>query len=539
MERKVNFEGIINRRDFLKAAALATTAAGGVALASTPGLPASPKRGETLTIAIDKFGEDSWLVHKFGNASLGPPTLVYEFLLYTDPQDPLKLIPGLAESWSHKDFKEWTFKIRKGVQWDKGQGELTAEDVAFSLATIARQDAVAIDAPFWRPRLKNMKVVDRYTLTFSFPTVEPLIALKLSGYARSQIMCKKYVESVGLDKADREPVGSGPYRLTKYVQGVEAELQAIDRPHWRVAPKWGRIIFRCVPENTTRLAALATQTADIALVGLDHLDEVKRRGFPVYHVELITALAIQFGGLFSPRNPKYTGKEPWHDIRIREAMAIAIDRAAINKTFFSGVGTYEGMPGVNVAPLKTLAPYPMPYDPERAKRLIKEAGREHIAVKMLSFPIPGMPQVPHVMEAVAGYWQAIGLKTEITPMDRTAFRARWLKNETHDLVYPWNGTIVPVYEWRIEKFFYCKSSGAVYYCDAHADSVYEKLATIADDDTRMKVLTDLQVYLRRQWAGIQIVNVPQVVFAALPSKVGSWKPRMVSDTTFWEYLEPA
>lgn len=534
----MNPKGIINRRDFLKAAALATTAASGVVLPAAGGLAATPKRGGTLTVAIDKFGEDSWLVHMFGGSSLGPPSLVYEFLMYTDPENSEKLVPGLAEAWSNKDLKEWTFKIRRGIRWDKDQGEVTAEDVAFSLRLIARNDAKSLDAPYWRPRLKNMKVVDSHTLVFSFPTVEPLVALHLSSWRRSHIMCKKYVEAVGMDKADREPVGTGPYRLTKYVQGVEAEFQAIGPSHWRVAPKWDRIIFRVVPENTTRLAALATKTADIALVGLDQLEEVKRRGLVLYPVEAMSTLPIIFGGLWHAKHPKHTGKEPWHDIRVREAMAIAIDRAAINKTFFSGIGTYEGVTGVNVAPLSTVAKHPMPYDPERARRLLKEAGREGFTVKIASFSMTGLPQGPQIMEAVAGYWQAVGLKPEITPMDRLAFRSRWIKDETNDLVYPWAGSLLPLYEFRVEKFFISKDIGSTYYCDEHTDSVFEKLPTITDDSVRMKTLTDLQLYLRRQWATIQIVNTPFVVFAAAPGKLGSWKPRMISDAVFWEYLGP-
>lgn len=538
MQKKMHVPGSISRRAFLEAAGVIATA-GGLALPGRASLAASPRRGGTLTVAIDRFGEDSWLVHLFGGTSVGPPSLVYEYLLYTDAEDSEKLIPGLAESWSHKNFKEWTFNIRKGVHWDKGQGELTADDVAFSLTLIAGADAKSVDAPYWRARLKSMKVVDRYTLRFSLQAVDPLVGFFLSSHRRSQVVCKKYIESVGLDKADREPVGTGPYRLTKFVQGVEAEFQAIDRPHWRVAPKWDRIIFRTVPESTTRLAMLATKNADVALVGPDQLGEAKRRGFALYPVEVFHVLPIVFGGLWCPGHPRYTGKEPWHDIRVREAMAIAIDRVAINKTFFSGMGSYEGMPGANVGPLSAVAQHPMPYDPERARRLLKEANRQGFAVKIVSFAVPGQPQTPEVLQAVAGYWQAIGLRPEIVPMDRLAFRSRWLKDETNDLVYAWGANVTPGYESRIEKIYYCKDVGSNFYSDPHVDAVFEQLRETTVPEMRAKMVADLQLYLRRQWAAIQIVNTPMVTFAALPGTVGSWKPRMVGEAMIWEYLEPA
>ena len=487
---------------------------------------------------METFGQESWLVHKSASITTGPQQPLYEWLLYYDPDNPFELKPGLAESWDHKDFKEWTFKIRQGVQWDKNQGEVTAEDVAYTLNLISREDAKSTDTPFWRPRVMSMKVVDKYTLTFSFDTIEPVVAYHLSNWRRTQMMSKNYIEGVGEDKADREPVGSGPYRLDKHVQGSEVELVARGTDHWRVPAKWEKMVFKNVPESTTRLAMLDTGRADVALLDFEQLEEAKAKGLALYPVEGTSQFCIMFGGMFAKSHPNYKGDAPWHDIRVREAMCIAIDREAINKTFFANLGTYEATPGNNVAPLDTVADMPMPYDPDRAKQLLTEAGKQGFPAKIISYVYPGLPQTPQVVEAIAGYWEAIGIKPEITPMDRIAFRSLWLEDKTNGMLWPWGNPVQPLYEARFEKFFYSEDIGFQIFTDDHLDSVYKELQTTVDRTKRAQMLADAQRYLRKNWAACHVCNVPQSIYGVVPSRVGEWKPRRAGQSTTWEYLGP-
>lgn len=536
----------LTRREVLQYGGLAGTSLSTLwALASQPAAAATtptttpPKRGGTLTIAIEAFGQESFLIHKSATFTPGQQAPLYDYVLYFDPNDPFVLKPGLAESWSTKDMKEWTFKIRKGVPWDRGQGEVTAEDVAFTLKLLSRDDAKSPDTPYWRARIGKMKVVDRYTLAFNFDRIDSDLAFQLSSWRRSPIMCKKYIETVGEDAADRAPVGSGPYRLSKYVPGSQVELEAIGPSHWRVIPKWDRIIFLNMPEDTTRLAMLDTGRADMALITPEQLKDAEKRGYAIFPSDVRGMFSVMFGGLFTPGHPEYQGKDPWQNIKVREAMNIAIDRQAINKMFFGNLGTSEPLQGNNIAPPGTVEKYPIPYEPERAKRLLREAGQEKgLTPQLMSFVYPGIPQTPQIMEAIAGYWEVIGIKAKITPIDQVSFREYWIKDKTNGMLWPWNNPITPAFQARFEKFFYSKDIGFNIYTDAHLDGVFGELIRTGEPRRREKMLADAQVYLREKWAAIHILNVPMRMYAGNRSKVGSWKPGPSAEWNPWEYIAP-
>lgn len=497
----------------------------------------TPQAG-TINIVDETFGQEAWLVHLSASITTGPQQPIYEWLLYYDPENTFDLLPGLAESWSHEDLKKWTFNIRQGVEWDQGNGEVTAEDVAYTLELISRDDAVSTDTPYWRPRIEFMEVTDPHTLTFNFDTVEPVVAYHLSNWRRTQIMSKAYIEAVGEDQANREPVGSGPYRLGEYTQGSRVELLAIDRPHWRIDPMWERMVFQNVGESSTRMAMLETGDADLVLSDMEQIDNIESDGFDSFTSDAISQFSLFFGGLFRDTHPNYQGDAPWHDLRVREAMAIAIDRQAINEAFFNGVGTYEATPGNNVAPLETVADMPMSYDAERARMLLAEAGHEDFAPEIISFVYPGITQMPQIIEAVASYWEEIGLRPTITPMDRLAFRELWLADETNGLMWGWGNPVQPLFEARVEKFFYSEDIGFQIYTDEYMDQVFNDLLTLTDADARTEMLADAQVYLREQWAAIHLMNVPSMLFAARPDVVASWSPMRAGESTTWEYIAP-
>ncbi len=219
-------------------------------------------------------------------------------------------------------------------------------------------------------------------------------------------------------------------------------------------------------------------------------------------------------------------------------MAIAIDREAINQTFFSGIGTYEATPGNNIAPLSTVADKPMPYDPERAMSLLQEAGQTSFSPEIVSFVYPGITQMPQVIEAIAGYWEAIGLQPRITPMDRLAFRELWLSDQTNGLMWGWGNPVQPLFEARIEKFYLSTDIGFQIYSDEHMDQVFEDLKTMTDVEERAQTLSDAQNYLRDQWAAISLMNLPAMLFAGRAGVIESWFPMRAGESTTWEYITP-
>jgi peptide/nickel transport system substrate-binding protein len=243
-----------------------------------------------------------------------------------------------------------------------------------------------------------------------------------------------------------------------------------------------------------------------------------------------------FGGLFNKANPLYTGKEPWHDIRVREAMNLVIDRGAINKLFFGGVGTVDYVMGNAIAPPAVGSKLKIDYDLDRAKKLLKDAGLE----KGFEFDfISHIPAMADVVTAIASSWEAIGLRPKIKPMDQAVFRNSVLKDETNNIMYGWTNTLRPTWQSRFEKFFYSKVLGFGIYYDEHLDEEYEKLIKTGDAALRDKILADAAIYLREKWAAVPIVTFPQTLYAGNSKTIADWLIPAQSTWSTFEYVVPA
>src|SRR5712692_10188364 len=185
----------------------------------TPGEAARPEG--TLTVAVDTFGNERWLPHLYVGAEDVVLKPMYENLLNRDPATGA-LIPMLAERWESLDGGlAWRFHLRQGVAFHDGQGELTAEDVKFTFTAIMQEGSANGLAPEFR-LIKSMEVEDPYTITLRF--AKPFVTFD-NRVSQGLFACtgfihaKKYLESVGEEKAERHPVGTGPWKFVEHVRG--------------------------------------------------------------------------------------------------------------------------------------------------------------------------------------------------------------------------------------------------------------------------------------------------------------------------------
>jgi len=181
-----------------------------------------------------------------------------------------------------------------------------------------------------------------------------------------------------------------------------------------------------VPEETTRIALLRRGEADVADVSRERVKELEKESFPV-HVRREEAILTMWWILAPEGMPP-----PMKDKRVREAMNLAIDRAEVAQSIFGGYAEPAAIPmglswsfkevGFKVTPDMAYA-----YDPPRAKKLLADAGLgAGFTLDVYAFQLPGLPEGKSFAEAVAGYWEKIGVKSKLIPVDYPAFRKMWL-----------------------------------------------------------------------------------------------------------------
>ena len=322
------------------------------------------------------------------------------------------MAPCLAESWQESpDGLVVEFKLREGLKFHNGD-PFTAEDVKFSFhryrGTSARQ---------LHDRVKAVEVVDphrvRFVLHAPWPDFLAFYATPATGAA--WIVPRKYIEKVGEDGFKRQPVGLGPYRFVRMSPGVELVLEANEQ-YWRKKPSVKRIVFKGVPDRTTRLAMLKAGDADIGylMVGVEG---ATIKADPKLRLVRVIPSAVWWLEFPEQWNPK----SPWRDRRVRLAANLAVDKHAINDAERLGFSRLTGsiIPSVMEFALKI---EPFGYDPTHAKRLLADAGYPN---GFDAGDLTPLPPFTTMGEAVANDLAAVGIRSRVRIMERATYMEAW------------------------------------------------------------------------------------------------------------------
>ena len=348
----------MRRRDLLTLAAFGLVAgAPGSAVAATPD------------------GQLTWGVH----VSLAPvwfdpadvSGIITPFMvLYALHDAMVKLMPGqspapsLAEAWSaSEDGLTYDFTLRQGTLFHNGD-PVTAEDVKFSFE---RYRGASHD--LMMERVAAVEIPDARHVRFKLKRPWPdFLTFYASATAAGWIVPKKYVEKVGDEGFKKTPIGAGPYKFVSFNPGVELVLEAFDQ-YWRKPPGVKRLVFKVIPDESTRLAALKRGEIDIAYSIRGELAEELRRtpGLTLKPAVVQGVFCLYFPDQWDP-------KSPWHDERVRRAASLAIDREGTNEALTLGYSLITGNPIVPDHYEYFWKPPAPVYDPEKAKQLLAEAG---------------------------------------------------------------------------------------------------------------------------------------------------------------------
>jgi peptide/nickel transport system substrate-binding protein len=324
----------------------------------------------------------------------------------------VKPMPGqpmaasLAESWTvSDDHRTYEFKLREGLKFHNGD-PFTAEDVQFSFKRYKSKSL--------HEKVREVEIVDPHRVRFHLHQPWPDFMTYYGTLATGAgwIVPKNYLERVGDDGFRKHPIGLGPYKFVSYTPGVEVVMEAVE-DYWRKVPHVKRLIFKTIPDGTTRMAMLKKGEVDIAY-DLDppNAEDVKRD--PKLRLAFSGGIGVAYLDFL---HNQWDPKSPWHDQRVRLAASLAIDRQAISEAETLGASIPTG----NLAPREfefTLPLEPHPYDPTKAKQLLAEAGYPN------GFDagdlIPSPPYFDRG-EMIANFLGAIGIKVKVRTMERAAF----------------------------------------------------------------------------------------------------------------------
>jgi peptide/nickel transport system substrate-binding protein len=348
---------------------------------------------------------------------------IFDYLVLRDERQ--KPIPGLAESWRTIDPLTWEFKLRKGVSFHDGS-EFTAADVVASIERVPRVPNSPSPFTAYTKQIKEMVVVDPYTIRFRTAAPYPLMPTDMTQVA---IISAKAAKASTEDfNSGRAAIGTGPYKLVRYVKGDRIELARFDG-YWGGKTPWDKVTLRLLPNDASRVAALLAgdvqaieyvPTSDVARIRAD-----KRLNLYKVIADRLIYLHMDSDRDVSPFVTDKTGKplakNPLKDPRVRKAISKAINRNAIVDKVMEGEAVAAGQLLADGMFGSTRNLKVEPYDPAGAKKLLSEAGYPDGFGLTIHAPNNRYVNDAKIAQAVAQMLTRIGIATKVEAMPSATY----------------------------------------------------------------------------------------------------------------------
>jgi peptide/nickel transport system substrate-binding protein len=465
-----------------------------------------------LRIAYTSLGNDG-LYPKSSNINAGGKdiqTTIYDVVIGSDAHGSFSTETGLAESWSMTpDALHHTINLRDGVKFQNGV-DVTASDVEFSILEVMEDDSQTSFIRELTPLYESMGVPDDNTLIINCnqPCLfAPWIFSGVRG-TEAMVVAKGYYEEVGESEFAKSPIGSGPYKFSSQVLGSSVEVEAIEGSHFRGGiPKYQTITFEGIAEETTRVANLKSGAVDIIDVSRERVDSIAEEGYNIFYKERADLMGAYFF-------QQWEDDSVFKDIRVREALNLAINREAILEFIFQGrgdmtfypMGSYGVVSGVD----PNLVTYP--YNLERAVELLAQAGYDAnnpLEVNLAIYPFGGIAEFPRMIEAIAADYEEAGIRVSMQPTEYGTVREMRRAKELDNWVGPWGTTNrgAPAEILSITRALYFGDAPLTTYRNPEFDVIMNRaFGALVEDDVKAQI-TQMQKFLYDDFAGLPLFEV--------------------------------
>lgn len=384
-----------------------------------------------------------------------------------------EIVPDLAESWTvSQDGLTWTFKLKTGITFSDGS-PFNSEAVGFTFRRYLDPKLNSAAKILFEP-IQKIETPDSNTVVFK--TVKPFAALlenlaTINGSILSPIAVQQHADP---KLYGRKPVGTGPYVLKDWIPGQQIVLERNPK-YFGTVPKVERILYKPVPDSSSRVTMLESGQADIVMrIPPEAVENLKAKGNTEVLVEPST---FQVSFEFNHR------LKPFDDVRVRQAVINAVDRQAIVKTLL------RGMAGVSESPFTegTQAHVKLPaydYNPEKAKTLLREAGLEKGFKTEIWTSVGRYQKDKEIAEAIQSYLASVGIEAEIKTFEWATYLKEISKKDKTAGMYIL-GVSIPTADYRLNRNFRSTSgSNRSGYANARLDKLLDEARATFNEGER-------------------------------------------------------
>ena len=451
-----------------------------------------------------------------------------------------------AELFTEWDVAEdgltWTFRIRRGVPFHKGYGEMTADDIVWYFEEFGSPESLNGHARHVRrllldPEGSPISKVDDYTVTASTSVPHFDMLLRLARPNIGAITSKRQAAELSDEEAAQDGAATGPWEIVEHLAGSYWRMEAVN-DHWRKTPEFAELYFHNIPEESTRVANFQTGHLDTMQMNLDSkpvIDQVPGIEYMRVAFGGTMQVALGLGNFHIPdsNRPSWDPDLPWvsasPDInseewdrarKVRLAMAMAIDKQTIVDTLLRGIGQPLALWGWE-ANMHRL-PDDMQereYNPEKAMQLLAEAGYPDGFEITLTPDIRGIPSEVEACEAVAVMWEAVGIRTRVNRVPYATVSPIYRAREyTGANCHGTAGVSDPMN--LLGNAFNSNASGIIGFEHPILDELLERASMIVDDDARYEVAIEVARFI---WDHVVDEGLYSVdILWPLSTKVQDW-----------------
>jgi peptide/nickel transport system substrate-binding protein len=502
----------------------------------------APAFAQELTIGLKS--EATSMDPQFHQLSTNIQVLLNIFEGLTKQDAVQRVQPSLATEWEAIDDTTWRFTLREGVKFHNGS-DFTARDVIYTYCRVPLVENSPSSYTIYTGTIADMTAENDHTLVIKTDAANPLLPTEIASlpiisadaagaedkvtYSRDGCQGMGTVPQSGDFNSRQVAVGTGPYKLGEFIRGNQLVLTRFEE-YWGDAPDWETVVMRPITSDGPRVAALLA--GDVMMIESPPIQDIPRITSADYSVvdalsNRIIYLALDQEGE-APKISSADGKNPLLDAKVREAISAAVNREAIAQRIMGGYAVPAG----------ELLPPPMfgtsgravdSYDPERAKKLLAEAGYPDGFAITLGTPNDRYINDEQVAQAIAQMLTRVGIKTQVDASTASQFFSRRNNLEFPMYMAGWGASsgemssplksLVATYDKDVGMGV----TNAGRYSNLKVDELLKQAMSTIEDEKRARLLADAETIVLDDY-GIIPVHYEQTVWALSPKL--SYEPRV-------------